>query len=278
MPTFEVNRGDTVWGLTRQALTEQLGRRPTNAEVLQVVRQVQVPSGNVDLIRPGEQITIPVGPGYESGPSDPPPGFDPPFSPEPGSPRAPFAPSSPDYPFGPGYDGPRGDGVVPAFPRRGGVGPDIQNDPESFLPPPDPMDIQNDPRSFGPSGRPRWGPDIDRDYNTGVGGRPRWGPEIDREYNTGVGAPPRWSADIDRDYNTGVGGRPRWGPEIDRDYGTGTNLGGRRVLPPVRVLPHPAHQVPTVRTMPTTPGPVNVRPLPYNPAAQAFIDGQSTFF
>ena len=64
MPTFEVVSGDTVWGLTRRALTEQLGRRPTNAEILEIVNQVQVPSGNVDLIFPGEQITIPIGPGY----------------------------------------------------------------------------------------------------------------------------------------------------------------------------------------------------------------------
>ena len=64
MPTFEVVGGDTVWGLTRRALTEQLGRRPTNAEILEIVNRVQVPSGNVDLIFPGEQITIPVGPGY----------------------------------------------------------------------------------------------------------------------------------------------------------------------------------------------------------------------
>lgn len=67
MPTYEVVSGDTVWALTRRALTEQYGRVPTNREILEVVNQVQVPSGNVDLIYPGEQITIPVGPGYEGG-------------------------------------------------------------------------------------------------------------------------------------------------------------------------------------------------------------------
>jgi hypothetical protein len=67
MPSYEVVSGDTVWGLSRRALTEQLGRVPTNREILEVVNQVQVPSGNVDLIFPGEQITIPVGPGYGGG-------------------------------------------------------------------------------------------------------------------------------------------------------------------------------------------------------------------
>lgn len=67
MPTYEVVPGDTVWALTRRALTEQYGRVPTNREILEVVNQVQVPSGNVDMIYPGEQVTIPVGPGYEGG-------------------------------------------------------------------------------------------------------------------------------------------------------------------------------------------------------------------
>lgn len=67
MPAYEVVPGDTVWGLSRRALTEQLGRRPTNAEILEVVNQVSVPSGNVDLIFPGEVINIPVGPGGASG-------------------------------------------------------------------------------------------------------------------------------------------------------------------------------------------------------------------
>lgn len=67
MPAYEVVPGDTVWGLSRRALTEQLGRRPTNAEILEVVNQVSVPSGNVDLIFPGEVIDIPVGPGGAGG-------------------------------------------------------------------------------------------------------------------------------------------------------------------------------------------------------------------
>jgi len=77
MPTYDVSRGDTVWALSRRALEEHLGRRPTNREVLEIVNKVSVPSGDVNLIFPGEQITIPVGPGYEEGPGrrpDSPPG------------------------------------------------------------------------------------------------------------------------------------------------------------------------------------------------------------
>jgi translation initiation factor IF-2 len=91
MPTYEVARGDTVWALTRRALTAQLGRAPTNREILEVVRQVQVPSGDVNLIRPGEQVTIPVGPAYgrpSTGESD-----DPTLS-QPAGPRRP-SPSAP---------------------------------------------------------------------------------------------------------------------------------------------------------------------------------------
>lgn len=67
MPAYEVVPGDTVWGLSRRALTEQLGRRPTNAEILEVVNRVSVPSGNVDLIFPGETINIPVGGSGDDG-------------------------------------------------------------------------------------------------------------------------------------------------------------------------------------------------------------------
>lgn len=101
MPTFEVVGGDTVWGLTRRALTEQLGRRPTNAEILGIVNQVQVPSGNVDLIFPGEQITIPVGPGYGGGDESPPMrGGEGPVGPGAGSAEYP-SDMYPDGPFGP---------------------------------------------------------------------------------------------------------------------------------------------------------------------------------
>lgn len=67
MPTYDVVSGDTVWGLSRRALEEYLGRRPTNREILEIVNQVSVPSGDVNLIFPGEQITIPVGPAYTGG-------------------------------------------------------------------------------------------------------------------------------------------------------------------------------------------------------------------
>jgi len=70
MPEYNVVKGDTVWALSRKALEEQLGRRPTNREVLEIVGQVQVPSGDVNLIYPGEKITIPVGPGYGQRPGD----------------------------------------------------------------------------------------------------------------------------------------------------------------------------------------------------------------
>jgi len=105
MPTFEVVSGDTVWGLTRRALTSQLGRTPTNQEILEVVGRVQTPSGNVDLIRPGEQIVIPVGPGYEDGAGDTPPAAGnapgdfiskrPPSTPAPGFRRTPPAMNAP---------------------------------------------------------------------------------------------------------------------------------------------------------------------------------------
>lgn len=106
MPTFEVVSGDTVWGLTRRALTSQLGRTPTNREILDVVNRVQTPSGSVDLIRPGEQIVIPVGPGYEDGAGDTPPAAGsapgdfisnrPPSTPAPGYNRVPPAANAPE--------------------------------------------------------------------------------------------------------------------------------------------------------------------------------------
>ena len=106
MPTFEVVSGDTVWGLTRRALTSQLGRTPTNREILDIVNRVQTPSGNVDLIRPGEQIVIPVGPGYEDGAGDTPPAAGnapgdfisnpPPFTPVPEYNRVPPAANAPE--------------------------------------------------------------------------------------------------------------------------------------------------------------------------------------
>lgn len=67
MPTYDVVGGDTVWGLSRRALEEYLGRRPTNREILEIVNQVSVPSGDVNLIFPGEQVTIPVGSAYGGG-------------------------------------------------------------------------------------------------------------------------------------------------------------------------------------------------------------------
>jgi len=68
--TFDVVPGDTVWALTRRALEAATGQRPTNAQILEIVNQVQVPSGNVDLIFPGEQITIPVGGAGGAGSGD----------------------------------------------------------------------------------------------------------------------------------------------------------------------------------------------------------------
>jgi hypothetical protein len=70
MPTYDVVSGDTVWALSRRALTEYLGRPPTNREVLEIVNQVQVPSGDVNLIFPGEQVTIPVGRDYGASGGD----------------------------------------------------------------------------------------------------------------------------------------------------------------------------------------------------------------
>lgn len=58
--TYTVKKGDTVWALSRRALEQQLGRKPTNAEIAAVVNKVNVPSGNRNLIYPGERITIPV--------------------------------------------------------------------------------------------------------------------------------------------------------------------------------------------------------------------------
>lgn len=105
MPTYEVVRGDTVWGLTRRAMTEQLGRVPTNREILEVVNRVQVPSGNVDLIRPGEQITIPVGPGYEGGDTPPAAGNAPGDFVVPPSAAGVVPPSAPGIPGGVGGTG-----------------------------------------------------------------------------------------------------------------------------------------------------------------------------
>lgn len=58
--TYTVKKGDTVWALSRRALQNELGRKPTNAEIQALVNKVSVPSGNRNLIYPGEKITIPI--------------------------------------------------------------------------------------------------------------------------------------------------------------------------------------------------------------------------
>jgi hypothetical protein len=55
-------KGDTVWGITTQALERKLGRKPTNAEINAIVRNATVPSGNVNKIKPGERVKINFGP------------------------------------------------------------------------------------------------------------------------------------------------------------------------------------------------------------------------
>lgn len=65
--TYTVKKGDTVWALSRRALEQSLGRKPTNAEIAAVVNKVSVPSGNRNLIYPGEKITIPVKTGSSGG-------------------------------------------------------------------------------------------------------------------------------------------------------------------------------------------------------------------
>jgi hypothetical protein len=120
MPTYEVVRGDTVWALTRRALTAQLGRAPTNREILEVVGQVQVPSGDVNLIRPGEQVTIPVGPAYDGGQETPPArGGAGPVGPGAGSAQYP-SDMYPDGPFGP-------PGAVPPGSRTYPIPPEMQD-------------------------------------------------------------------------------------------------------------------------------------------------------
>ncbi len=115
MPTYDVVSGDTVWALSRRALTEYLGRPPTNREVLEIVNQVQVPSGDVNLIFPGEQVTIPVGPNYgpdidsEGGGQGTPPrppvrGGAGPIGPGAGDAQYP-SDMYPDGPYGPGSGG-----------------------------------------------------------------------------------------------------------------------------------------------------------------------------
>jgi hypothetical protein len=109
MPTYEVERGDTVWALTRRALTAQLGRAPTNREILEVVQQVQVPSGDVNLIRPGEQVTIPVGPAYS--PEVP---YDESGRPVPPRPEVPYDESGRPVPSRPGATSPAPGSPAPA--------------------------------------------------------------------------------------------------------------------------------------------------------------------
>ncbi len=55
-------KGDTVWGITSQALERKLGRKPTNAEINAIVRNATVPSGDVNKIKPGERVKINFGP------------------------------------------------------------------------------------------------------------------------------------------------------------------------------------------------------------------------
>jgi hypothetical protein len=120
--TFDVVPGDTVWALTRRALEQATGQRPTNAEILRIVQQVQVPSGNVDLIFPGEQITIPVG-GPASG-------------------------------VGPEIDAEGGGQGTPP-PRRGGVGPEIDGEVGGRGGPRGPVGPEIDAEVGFPGGVPR---------------------------------------------------------------------------------------------------------------------------
>lgn len=57
--SYVVKKGDTVWALTTRALTDKLGRKPTNAEINRVMRSgTKTVSGNIDKIKPGERVTI----------------------------------------------------------------------------------------------------------------------------------------------------------------------------------------------------------------------------
>ena len=58
--TYTVKKGDTVWALARRALESETGRKPSNAEIQAMVNKVSVPSGDRNLIRPGEKVKIPL--------------------------------------------------------------------------------------------------------------------------------------------------------------------------------------------------------------------------
>lgn len=58
--TYTVKKGDTVWALTRRALEAETGKKPSNAEIQALVNKVSVPSGNRNLIYPGEKVKIPL--------------------------------------------------------------------------------------------------------------------------------------------------------------------------------------------------------------------------
>lgn len=107
---LSVSRGDTVWGLVRNYLTASLGRVPTAGEILRVVRTAQVPSGDVNLIRPGETIQFDPAAAPRSAAPAPAPAPEPapaaPAAPPvivvPGLPAPAPAPApESDYPFGP---------------------------------------------------------------------------------------------------------------------------------------------------------------------------------
>lgn len=58
--TYTVKKGDTVWALARRALESETGKKPSNAEIQALVGKVSVPSGNRNLIYPGEKVKIPL--------------------------------------------------------------------------------------------------------------------------------------------------------------------------------------------------------------------------
>ena len=63
--TYTVQPGDNMWTITANHLTEVLGQRPSNAQISEVWRVIMdlnrdsIRSGDVDLIFPGETLTLP---------------------------------------------------------------------------------------------------------------------------------------------------------------------------------------------------------------------------
>ena len=58
MASATVKKGDTVWALARKELIRKGTANPTNVQIQRLVNQSGTPSGNKNLIRPGESVRI----------------------------------------------------------------------------------------------------------------------------------------------------------------------------------------------------------------------------